>query len=553
MSELTKDALTLELQKMQLQEQLRRMQGSSGPAQSSAMDRFATGVGDPLYGTAQLASQVTPDWLENIAKTVTGGIYNALGLETKPVSREELGEKIRQREIDYQASRGKDTGTFDPYRLGGNIATAVPMALAVPGATAPSLLARAGASAVGGGLTAATQPVTTEGSYWPEKGAQVATGTAMGGLGTGGFGLAGKAIRGSRAGQAAQALYREGIRPTIGQTLGGVARSTEEKLKSAPVLGSAIARAERKSLDQFNRSVVNRALRPLGMTLDKKTPVGNEAVAEAYTKISGVYDDILPRMDSKADMPFLQGINNLRNLARNMEPGRAKQFERIMETDVVRHFSPNGTLTGRSAKEVISNLKRQARDYGRSADPDHRRLGAAIEEAQRLITDMMVRQNQQLGPRLKAADKAYAHLLRTERAAAFIGAAEGIFTPPQYLRAIQAMDSSLRKRSFAHGKALDQRFAQQAKEVLASKYPDSGTTGRAAMLSWPAAVAGAAYSGEPALAGLLATAPPLAAGLYAGGNRAITPLVLGQGGRYLAPGIAGISGLIGPPSLPERN
>jgi hypothetical protein len=56
-----------------------------------------------------------------------------------------------------------------------------------------------------------------------------------------------------------------------------------------------------------------------------------------------------------------------------------------------------------------------------------------------------------------------------------------VVTPADQLRGIKRSDYSVRDRNFARGEMPNQDFAQAADAVLSSKYPDSGSIGRAIM------------------------------------------------------------------------
>ena len=87
-------------------------------------------------------------------------------------------------------------------------------------------------------------------------------------------------------------------------------------------------------------------------------------------------------------------------------------------------------------------------------------------------------------------------LMRVENAAGRTGAHEGIFSPAQLKAAARQMDSSLRKRGFAQGKANMQDTAEAARGVLGSTVPDSGTPFRALNML----AVGGGYALDPSIA-----------------------------------------------------
>ena len=300
-------------------------------------------------------------------------------------------------------------------------------------------------------------------------------------------------------------LQREGVRLTPGQAVGGMARKVEEKAKSIPLTGDAIAAAETRALEDFNRAGINRALKPLGAKMPATAEVGHRGIETAHGVVSRAYDRLLPRMKVKVDKPFMKEVGGLRQMAKSMPPERAAQFQAILKADVFDRLTPQGLGSGETAKAVQSRLGALSRQYTSSADADQRVLGQALGELRRSFSTMLSRQNPKLAPHLKSADEAYHNLLIVERAAQ--NTAEGVFTPNQLRVAVRATDQTLRKRATAHGAAKMQDLAKAGQQVLQSRVPDSGTASRLLMSG---GVLGAGLYNPAALAIPLAGAIPYA-------------------------------------------
>jgi hypothetical protein len=107
---------------------------------------------------------------------------------------------------------------------------------------------------------------------------------------------------------------------------------------------------------------------------------------------------------------------------------------------------------------------------------------------------------------MKAADTAYANLVRVEGASKNALQSGGLFTPGQLGSAVRQADQSVRDRATARGTALMQDLAGAGQSVLGNKVPNSATADR---LMLGAGGLGA-YALNPAIpAGLLG-----GAGLY---------------------------------------
>ncbi len=467
------------------------------------MERFGTGVKDIVEGGAQLLTHVLPE------SVVEKGNELNNWLRSKGVPLEELPTKakgdrditldasVKAREAGIQASEKASgvTGT-DWYRLGGNVAATLPLA-ALPGGGATSL-GRIAASAGSGAVANILNPVTDD-DYWSAKGEQAAIGAATGGV----VGTAGEALSKVIAPtfrDSAKTLLDEGVKLTPGQMAGGVARRSEEAMKSVPLLGSAVRNGERQSIESFNSAAINRSLAPIGAKLPKGTPAGNEAIDYAATKLSDAYETLLPRMRGALDAQYRTEIDNVSNLAKTTLPAAdAAKLDGIIKNEIIDRFTPTGGVaTGHTAKEIESELGRLSSDMGRSTDYDVRKMGGAIKELQASTRRMVERVNPAERGELQKINAGWANLKRVQRAASSVGAKDGVFTPAMLHNAVKALDKSKDKAAFAAGKALMQDLSSAAKDVLPQTVPDSGTPERAL---WAATVGGggAAALGHPAV------------------------------------------------------
>jgi hypothetical protein len=278
------------------------------------------------------------------------------------------------------------------------------------------------------------------------------------------------------------ALRAEGVRPTVGQTMGGAWNRLEEKLTSVPVVGDAIAGARRGAANDVNRAAFNRSLAPINQTLPPNL-AGREAVEFTEQAISQGYDRLLPNLTVRADQPFTTGIANLRQMVNTgaIDPTSARAFNRILTNDVLSKLQGQGAaLTGQTFKDIESDLGQHIGRLAQSSDADQRLVGDALQQVQAELRQLLVRSNPNQARELGALNTAWANFKRVQRAASGVGAEEGIFSPAQLQSAVKAMDRSKDKGAFARGDALMQDLSDPAKAVLGSKVPDSGTPGRLA-------------------------------------------------------------------------
>lgn len=494
---------------------------AAGVQPATRLDRFLTGAGDAIHGGAQFLVNALPDvgvdavndatrWVNQ--QPVIGPITRAIGMT--PATREQVNQGVQQREADYQESRrqgGAGPEDTDWYRMGGQIASAVPLAVAAP---AGATLLRAGASgAAQGAVMGAAQPVTGPGgSYWDEKGAQVGLGAVTGGVG----GAAGHALGGLFRGSQnvapnVRALHDAGVEMTPGQIAGGYARRVEDAVGSVPVMGAQVRSAQRNSIESFNRATANRVLAPLGQHVDASAPVGRDLIADVSQRVSQAYDDALSRVTAFGpDAQFAQDIAAVGQ--QFLTPQSQQTFARLLGDRVVSRLQ-RGAIDGNTFKTMDAELGQIARTYSGSAIAADREIAHAVSSTQRAMRDLAARTNPQAAPAIRAADEAYANLVRMEGAAASQGATEGVFSPAQLSRAVQRGDHSPRDRAFARGDARMQDLSDAARSVLPQTVPDSGTPERMMLAGLLGGNAGAAAMG---------VTNPLAAGVMAAGAGAYT-------------------------------
>ncbi len=454
------------------------MAGSGGGVRGSAVGRLAMGAADPGVAVFQLAA-------------------NAVG------AGDAVNKRIAETEAKYQAAR-KEAGSegFDPLRLVGSTAMTLPVGLAGKAATTLGGMALKGAAQ--GAISGALNPVTEGDSFWTDKAGQVGMGAAGGAVLAPVAGAAARLISPKASTDAEIAALRAaGVRPTVGQTLGGVANSVEEKLQSVPILGDAIRAARGRATDDFRAAAMDRAAAPVGSSV--KGLDGGEAIGELSKRIGQAYDDVLPKMSVNAlDPEFVNKMANLRGMVKSLPAEEARQFDAIIAREIDGRLAKNGVLSGQNLKDAWISLRELSAKFQKSPDAYQQQLGDAVKQAfTELKTHVTQSNSAQNVSALKNADLAWANFKRLQRAAGAIGAEDGQFSPAQLQAAVKAMDRSKDKAQFARGDALMQDLSAVGKKRLSNKVPDSGTAGRVAM------GAGALASGalNPAIpAGLLAGA-----------------------------------------------
>jgi len=464
---------------------------------------FGKGLRDPIDGGAQLLTNLLPGGVVQAGNNLNNWLADKTGLVGR-LPEGGVDQQVRQQESAYQAQRGPDAGV-DWARIGGNVFNPANLALASKLPAAASTMGRIGVGALGGAASAAMNPVTQEGGFAGNKMQQVGIGAAGGALVPALTAGIGRIVSPAASlNPELQLLQREGVRPTIGQALGGRWNATEEKLQSLPLMGDMISKARNNAREDFNRAALNRVTAPIGT---KASETGQAGVQQAGDMVSNAYTQAKNQLGNfRLDRQGVGELQKIRQMADMLPDETARgQFQKLWGT-LANDISPNGTIKAEAFKRIDSKLAKEAARFAGAPDAYQQQLGDALGEVRTSITQNALRANPNAAAMMKAADTAYANLVRVEGASKNALQSGGLFTPGQLGSAVRQADQSVRDRATARGTALMQDLAGAGQSVLGNKVPNSATADR---LMLGAGGLGA-YALNPAIpAGLLG-----GAGLY---------------------------------------
>lgn len=437
----------------------------------NSLKSFHQGLMDPLNAGAQMLVHAMPDSMQNATHDLMGDFAPTAPQFDQALSK---AENAYQKDRQTQGSDGVDWN-----RAVGNIAGTAPLAMGTPSIASEGLLANMGIGALYGAGYGSLQPVNNaDNDFASNKLSQMGIGAATGGAMSAGANVLGKMVS-PKISDDVKTLMGAGVTPTPGQIMGGGWKSAEDKLTSVPLVGELIKGAQGRSIQDFNRSIYNQALAPIGKEVEGN--VGREGVETVKTSLSNAYNELLPKLTFSADQQFADDLNNVTSMAQEMPDPQFVQFKKILTNNLLSRLSPQGTMDGQTMKGVESVLGQKAKGYLGSSDFDQRQLGSAIVEVQKSLRTTLQRANPQYAEQLSKINQGYANYAILRDAASRTGAENGIFTPAQFLSAVRGADKSVGKGNFATGNARMQDIADAAKSVLPNKYPESGTTGRSLM------------------------------------------------------------------------
>jgi hypothetical protein len=316
---------------------------------------------------------------------------------------------------------------------------------------------------------------------------------------------------------AVRRLSQAGVSMTPGQmfgqngVIGGTLKSVEDRAAGLPIIGDAIQSARRAGVEDLNRAAVSKALEPIAEEVPPNTPPGRSLIDWAQSKLDEAYDKGLSGISLTPDADFQTGMQNISGQIGNLTSDQADEVTSVMK----RALGPFGSdpINGSQLQAIKRGLNDKIYAYRRSPEPRNHDIADTLETVRDEFMGLASRQAPDNATMFRAADSAYANLTAIERAAAK-SKADGVFTPENLAQGVREADRSTRKRAFAAGKARLQDLSDDAKTVLPSSVPDSGTAGRLALYAAGGGVLGAGggyASGQDnttnVLAGLALAAP----------------------------------------------
>lgn len=446
------------------------------------------GAKDVIDAGAQMLTQALPESVVN-AGNVVG---EAIGLT--PMTAQDINKDITQSNAQYETQRAMagESG-IDWPRMGGQVAATLPLSRVIPAAaTIPGAAAAgAGGGALFGAMTPITKPEEQE-NFWTNKLQDMAMSAGIAAPVSAVTGMVGKALS-PKVDEAVNYFMKRGVTPTVGQIAGGTTAAIENKLRSVPLIGDAITGAQKRVAEQFNRAVLNEALKPIGGQVDD---IGRAGIEQADDVISAAYQKLLPELTYQADDLFKADLTKIAQLAKEMPEPQFKAFLQIVKNKLASRLGESGSMDGQTFKGVESELTRLVKGYMKDPSFDQRQLGSALEAVRTALRDNLVRANPVKAPELQQINRAWANFARVRDAASKLTSEGGVFSPAQLLSAVKAGDSSAGKGQFAKGKALLQEIAEKGKQLFPT-FPNSGTADRA--------IVGAAALGHVDIPTILAT------------------------------------------------
>ncbi|MFA6031810.1 MAG: hypothetical protein WC889_02785 [Myxococcota bacterium] len=381
----------------------------------------------------------------------------------------------------------------------------------ISGGVPTAMLAEAGAAAAGAKLGTSLlsrmvgSPRTADALYGAASGAGAAdegdrlTGGVLGGIAGLGGGIAGRGIaRG--AGNAATGVRNEsvqylrdrGIPTTVGQTLGGIPKLFEDRLSSVPIIGDLINARRREGIAALRPAAVGEAVEEIPNNLAATVGLPNRDVLEIGRQAVGsAYDTALGGVDLTVDPSYRSDLGAALMRSRSLPEPLRDVFDSTLTNRVAPMFNGQN-LSGRNLQGAIQGLRKDAGALIKRDEVQSDLFKDRTVDVEEALFNLAERQAPGTPEALQLANSANRRMSIIEDASARALNNEGDFTANQLGQAIKSNASRFNgTRAMNSGQAPLQHLQEAAQNVLPSSIPDSGTSGRLAMMALPAALGGA--------------------------------------------------------------
>lgn len=445
-------------------------------ADMNPASRLWTGIGE---GASNFYGGLKQHIYDPIADAVTGGNRSA--------------QAQQQVANDRQAAQALNNTTSGKIgNILGGVMSSAPAAL-IPGAPEAGIAARLGLSAATGAGLGYVQPSASDAET---------VGNTVGG------GIAGALIPGAAAGAGrmieglatpeAKRLIAQGVKPSVGQMLGGAIGRTEQSMTSLPLTGDIIQAARNQGIDTFNRAATNKVMEPIGAqlpegsspiarllttnraNLQQRVPTGQPSMAYAAGKTSDAFNGALANTQGVFDSQLGRDLASIIN---NAPAGARGELTDAIQNGVLDKFaSSNGQLDGQAFNNLRSDLAKAAAKYRQSESSSNRVVGNQLGAVLDSLDSMFARNNGQGAlDALQDARTAYRGTMALKDATNAAGRTrEGVFTPGEFLGAVKKNDASKGNAAFSRGQAFLQDFGNDAQSALGNTIGNSFTFDRLA-------------------------------------------------------------------------
>jgi hypothetical protein len=302
----------------------------------------------------------------------------------------------------------------------------------------------------------------------------------------------------------AETLRARGVQPTLGQSMGGIVKQTEDVALRAPILGPAIAGARDRVNTQFNRGVALEALKPIGAQLPKDLKPGFETVRYVDDALGKVYDDAAAMVPAvMADEQLAADLAMVAARKSDLPETLAAQYDSIIANRLAR--LERGPVTGETVKGIQSELRKLAREQAAKGEES---LAGMLDDAAESVMGLVSRASPEAGAMIRQADEGWRVYSMMNDAAAAATNREGVFLPGQFNMQVRRAGRGMGSNMTGKGLAPLQDYATAAADILPDQFGQPGSGNVLNYTALGAGAIGAPVQTAAVVGGLAAGATP---------------------------------------------
>jgi hypothetical protein len=337
-------------------------------------------------------------------------------------------------------------------------------------------------------------PQVGEGDYWGQVQSDALLGAVGGGVGGTALNAGGRALTNhlNRAGMGV--LKEAGVQPTVGQALGGMANTAEQKLGSIPFVGDTIRSARGRTVGELREAAFREAGEAVGEVVED---TGEAGIRRLQDLSKDAYDDLtkfLPEM--KVTSEFADSFDNI--IKEAGEAAYDTPSLKVGKTFIDDYIKPkvkSGKLMPDEIKEIDSMLKKR---IAKAKSEDAKEIFGDIRKN---LLGEAAGQSDEFAEQLARADELYAKKSILQNATQ----SGDEFSATQLDNAVKANDKAYgggrNADNYTAGRGPLRELSKAGKEVLGDTVANSGSTDRFLAAT---ALMGAGSSALPPLAPLAA-------------------------------------------------
>ena len=463
----------IETQQMSRQQEMAANRNSPlGIAQS-----LVEGITNPIYGLSQVAYNAANEFAPGIVDGIEAAdswLYdNTGGVLGSPSG--DVNQQIADRAEMMELNTGYSSDELNPVEFVGEVAPYLlaggPAMNAAKGVLAPSNVAKLGGAGAAGGASIPIED--TDENYWAKVGTNSAVGAGMGMALPPLASAATNRLLRNVVSPEMNTLRQMGVTPSLGQQIGGAVNDIEQKMTSIPILGGAINSVRESAKDSWRDATVQRALDPIDAKIVGASGDMQGAMADSFEAVSAAYTSALDniggfRLSNRTTHDLARLYDNVKRGA--LTDDEVSAFMRFWNGNITPRIKDGG-ITAQTYKKLDSELSNAI------ANQKNSDIKGAFLEAKDILSRQVAEEFPDSAAQIKAANEAYANLVRVNKAVGSSLGRDGKFGAGQLSTAIRSADKSAQKKAATTGTAPMSKEAR-AGRALMDTVPNSGTADR---------------------------------------------------------------------------